>query len=64
MRHAHCTYPQIKGLGFYVVYNVYHRFFKNTINKYFAYHIKLNQNQKAIIDIELNRKEYQLLHPY
>ena len=49
-----CYYSDIEGLGLYVVY----------ITRYVVRIKKLLHNRIEIIEIELNRNEYESLHPY
>ena len=56
-----CYFSQIEGLGLHVV--TITRYVVR-IRKHLHNRIKITENQKAIIKIELNRKEYESLHPY
>ena len=56
-----CYFSQIEGLGLHVV-TITHYVIR--IRKHLHNRIKITENQKAIIKIESNRKEYESLHPY
>ena len=54
------TYSQIEGLWFHVVYIMRYVI---RIKKHLHKWNRNSRNRKAVIEIKLNRKEYELLHP-